>query len=114
MEAQLSYGNWVRKRKLVILGLCALGVGILSLLPLGSLYQLVMAFLFAMTFISFLLPLYSYVMFSQNGGRIQDKVYSLIIERLGAPITGRILDIGSGNGVFAVKLAPSSRTIFGV
>lgn len=105
METQLNYGNWIRKRILLILGMCALGVGVLSLLPFGSLYQLVMAFLFVMTFVSFLFPLYSYVMFSQNGGRIQDRVYNLIIQHLGSPITGRILDIGSGNGVLAVKLA---------
>jgi hypothetical protein len=76
---------------------------VLSLLPFGSLYQLVMAFLFAITFISFLFPLYSYVMFSQNVGRIQDRVYNLIIQHLGSPIAGRILDIGSGNGVLAVN-----------
>ena len=109
METQLHYGNWIRKKILLILGMCTLGMGVLSLLPFGSLYQLVMAFLFAMTFISFLFPLYSYVMFSQHGGRIQDRVYTLIIQHLGLPITGRILDIGSGNGVLAVKLAQQHR-----
>jgi len=104
-ETQLNYGNWIRKKILLILGVCALGMGVLSLLPFGSLYRLVMAFLFVTTFISFLFPLYSYVMFSQNGGHIQDRVYNLIIQHLGPPITGRILDIGSGNGVLAVKLA---------
>jgi len=105
MQTQLNYGNWIRKRVLLILGTCALGVGVLSLLPVGSLYQLVMAFLFVMAFVSFLFPFYSYVMFSQRGGHIQDKVYNLIIQHLGSPIAGRILDIGSGNGVLAVKLA---------
>src|SRR5215510_8175023 len=105
METQLNYGNWIRKKILLILGICALGIGVLSLLPFGSLYQLAMAFLFVMTFISFLFPVDSYVMFSQNGGHIQDRVYNLIIQHLGLPITGRILDIGSGNGVLAVKLA---------
>src|SRR6185295_6596169 len=55
--------------------------------------------------ISFLFPLYAYVMFSQRGGRIQDQVYTLIIQHIGSPIAGRLLDIGSGNGVLAVKLA---------
>lgn len=105
MKAQLNYGNWVRRRILLILGISALGAAVLSLLPFGSLYQLVMAVLAVMTFISFLLPLYSYVMFSQHGGQIQDRVYNLIIQRLGLPIAGRIIDIGSGNGVLAVKLA---------
>ena len=44
-------------------------------------------------------------MFSQKGGRFQEKVYNLIIQNLGTTVKGRILDIGSGNGVLAVKLA---------
>lgn len=105
METQFNYGNWIRKRILVILGSCALVVGILSLLPFGALYQLVMVLLFLIIFLSFLFPLYSYIMFSQTGGRLQDKVYTLIIQHLDPPISGLILDIGSGNGMLAVKLA---------
>jgi len=44
-------------------------------------------------------------MFSQKGGRFQENVYNLIIQSLGEKVEGRILDIGSGNGVLAVKLA---------
>jgi SAM-dependent methyltransferase len=105
MEAQLNYGNWIRKRILLILGLCSLGMGVLCLMPFGFIYQLVMAFLFVLTFMSFLLPFYTYVMVSHKGGHIQDKVYNVIIRHLDPPIAGRLLDIGSGNGVLAVKLA---------
>ena len=38
---QLEYGNWVRKKNLLILGLCALGVGALTFIPLGPLYQVI-------------------------------------------------------------------------
>jgi SAM-dependent methyltransferase len=109
MPTQLEYGNWIRKKILLILGLCSLALGILALIPLGPVYQIVMASLFALTFISFLFPLYSYFMFSQKGGRFQEKVYDLIIRSLGATIQGRILDIGSGNGVLAVRLAQHHR-----
>ena len=44
-------------------------------------------------------------MFSQKGGRFQEKVYQLILQSLGTTVKGTILDIGSGNGVLAVKLA---------
>jgi ubiquinone/menaquinone biosynthesis C-methylase UbiE len=64
-----------------------------------------MTSLFAIIFVSFIFPLYSFVMFSQKGGRFQDKVYNIIIQSLGTKVKGRILDIGSGNGVLAVKLA---------
>ena len=42
--------------------------------------------------------------FSRGDG-FQDKVYTLIIQRLGPKVNGNLLDIGSGNGVLAVKLA---------
>jgi SAM-dependent methyltransferase len=105
METQLDYGNWIRKKILLILGLSTLGMGALTIIPLGSLYHLITTFLFLIFLISFLFPLYSYFMFSQKGGRFQEKVYNLIIQSLGTTIKGRVLDIGSGNGVLAVKLA---------
>ncbi len=105
METQLNYGNWIRKKNLLILGLCTLAVGALIFIPLGSLYHVVLIILFIIILLSFLFPLYAYIMFSQKGGKFQEKVYNLIIQRLGAKISGKILDIGSGNGVLAVKLA---------
>jgi ubiquinone/menaquinone biosynthesis C-methylase UbiE len=50
-------------------------------------------------------------MFSQNGGRLQEKFYNLIIQSLGKDVNGKILDIGSGNGVLAVKLAQQHREV---
>jgi SAM-dependent methyltransferase len=105
MEPQLAHGNWVRKKNLLTLGLCTLGAGALILLPFGSLYRLLVMILFAVVLTSFLFPLYAYIMFSQKGGGFQEKIYTLLIRRLGIPVQGCILDIGSGNGVLAVKLA---------
>jgi SAM-dependent methyltransferase len=105
METPLEYGNWIRKKNLLILGSGALGIGILIFIPLGSFYRISMTILFAITLVSFLFPLYAYMMFSQKGGRLQEKFYSLIIQSLGKDVKGRILDIGSGNGVLAVTLA---------
>src|SRR6266542_931339 len=105
MEAPLDYGNWIRKKNLLILGLGALGAGALIFIPLGSLYRLTVTILFVIILVSFLFPFYAYVMFSQKGGRLQERVYNLIIQSLGAKVKGKILDIGSGNGVLAVKLA---------
>ena len=82
-----------------------LGCGCLIFIPLGSLYHVVLIILFIIIFVSFLFPLYAYIMFSQKGGKFQEKVYNLIIQRLGPKVSGKILDIGSGNGVLAVKLA---------
>lgn len=105
METQLDYGNWIRKKNLLILGGCALGMGVLTFLPFGVVYRVITSVLFLIIFISFLFPLYAFVMFSQRGGKIQEKLYDLIIQKLGEQINGEIIDIGSGNGVLAVKLA---------
>lgn len=105
MEAQLDYGNWIRKKNLFILGACTLGIGVLIFIPFGVAYRAIMFVLFLVVFISFLFPLYAYVMFSQNGGKIQEKLYNLIIQKLGGHEKDDIIDIGSGNGVMAVKLA---------
>lgn len=105
MATQLNYGNWIRKKNLLVLGLFTAGVGALVFILPDSPYRLAVTMLFAIGLISFLLPLYAYVMFSQRGGKFQDKVYNLIIQSLGAKVNGRIIDIGSGNGMLAVKLA---------
>jgi len=109
METELDYGNWIRKKNLLILGLCTLGMGALIFIPLGSLYRLIVTILFAIILVSFLFPLYAHMMFSPQGGGFQEKVYNLIIQCLGAKVKGRVLDIGSGNGVLAVKLAQQHR-----
>ncbi len=104
MATQLNYGNWIRRRILAILGLCSLGAGILIFLPIGP-YRIVPTFLFIILLISFLFPFYAYVMFSQMGGKFQERIYNLIIQNLGVKGNRKILDIGCGNGVLAVKAA---------
>jgi len=105
MGTQLDYGNWIRQKNLLILGSTALVVGALTLIPFGSLYRIILTIVFALLFVSFLFPLYAYVMFSQKGGKLQEKFYNLIIQSLGRDVQGSVLDIGSGNGVLAVKIA---------
>jgi SAM-dependent methyltransferase len=111
METQLEYGNWIRKKNLLILGLCALGAGLLLLIPFRALYRDLLALLFITLLISFLIPLYAYLLFSQKGGRFQEKLYNLIIQHLEPEMGAKILDIGSGNGVLAVKLAQQYPTL---
>lgn len=108
---QLDYGNWVRKKILFILGLCTLGMGALIFMPLGLAYQIVATTLFVVVFVSFLFPLYAYIMFSQSGGKLQEKIYNLAIQSLGKDLKGKFIDIGSGNGVLAVTLAQKHETI---
>lgn len=108
---QLDYGNWVRKKILVVLGLCTLVMGALIFIPLGVAYKVVTTILFVVLFVSFLFPLYAYSMFSQSGGKLQEKIYNIVIHYLGKGLKGSFIDIGTGNGVLAVTLARSHENI---
>lgn len=108
---QLNYGNWVRKKVLIILGLLSLGMGALTFISLGLLYKVIITTLFVVVFVSFLFPLYAYIMFAQNGGKLQEKIYDLAIQHVGKDLQGKFIDIGSGNGVLAISLAQKHENI---
>jgi SAM-dependent methyltransferase len=105
LTTRLKYGNWIRVRALWVLGLSALAMGILSLSPLNPWVRIIAALLFVVLFISFLYPLYAYYMFSPSGGNLQDRLYDLVIKSLDGEIKGNVLDVGSGNGILAIRLA---------
>jgi SAM-dependent methyltransferase len=105
MSEKLNYGNWIRTKILWSLGLGALGASICAFLPFPLWLRIAAGGLGAVLSVSFLYPLYAYLMFSPRGGNLQEKIYALLIESLGNPVQGKILDIGAGNGVLAVKLA---------
>jgi membrane protein implicated in regulation of membrane protease activity len=92
-------------RALWVLGLSALAMGILSLSPLNPWVRIIAALLFIVLFVSFLYPLYAYYMFSPSGGNLQDRLYDLVIKSLDGEIKGNVLDVGSGNGILAIRLA---------
>jgi len=104
-KPELDYGNWVRKKQLTFLGGITLALAVLAVsvsIPIARLVLLILALL---SFITFLVPLYAYVMCSQSGGKFQQKVYDQILQHTGSDFAGKALDIGAGNGVLAVLLA---------
>ena len=102
---KLQYGNWIRKKMLWMLGLASLTLGILAVLPLPVAVRIVSGVMCAGTFVSFLYPLYSFYIFSSSGGNMQDKFYNLILNHLENQGAGKLLDIGTGNGILAIKAA---------
>jgi ubiquinone/menaquinone biosynthesis C-methylase UbiE len=105
MTKDIQYGNWIRKKVLLVLGLSALIVGILFFLSSNVYLQIVTGLLFVILLISFSFPLYAYYAFSPRGGNLQEKVYTLIVDSLGQAAPKNALDIGTGNGVLTLKLA---------
>jgi ubiquinone/menaquinone biosynthesis C-methylase UbiE len=108
----LRYGNWIRRRILWRLGLLAAAFGFVAVVPIPTVIRIIAGILSLITMLILIIPLYSYFMFSPRGGNLQERVYELVIQLLGEQEQGTILDIGTGNGVLAVKLAignPSSQ-----
>ena len=71
-----NYGNWVSKKFMLVPGvLCLVFLGLAFL----SLYWMILAGLFGLICVYFLL---SYYRFSPAGGDVQAKIVGLILERL--------------------------------
>ncbi len=102
---KLQYGNWIRRKILWLLGLTSLALIILALLPLPAVVRILCVILGTAASASFLYPLYSYAMFSPRGGNMQENFYDLILDHVENNSTGKVLDIGTGNGVLAIKAA---------
>jgi SAM-dependent methyltransferase len=105
----LVYGNWIRRRILWRLGASALVVVVLAALPIHPVIRVAAGTLFVILFVSLLFPLYAYYAFSPKGGNLQERIFDWIVEILGQREGEDILDIGTGNGVLAVKLAMHNR-----
>jgi len=116
MPEQLNYGNWIRRKVLWMLAAGVLVFGIFAILPLRLALRVPAGVICGILSISFLYPLYSYYMFSSRGGALQEKIYDLIVTYLDYDEKGKLLDIGTGNGVLAIKLARShpASNVFGV
>jgi SAM-dependent methyltransferase len=104
----LQYGNWIRWKILLYLGLGALGCGLLGLFPFPLAGRLAAEAASILLFASLLYPLTLYCMFAPWGGNLQEKVFLLIVRKLGERLEGQVLDIGSGNGILALKLAQAN------
>ena len=102
---ELIYGNWIRKKILWMLGILSLVFGILAASQVPFVIRVFSSFIGMAVFISFLYPLYSYFIFSPRGGNLQDKFYELILDHLEILGQRKILDIGTGNGILAIKAA---------
>jgi hypothetical protein len=105
MPEKLNYGNWIRKKVLWILAAGILIFGILAAMPFQPVLRVLAGVGCGILLVSFLYPLYSFYMFSPRGGALQEKMYDLIVTHLAYDGKGKLLDIGTGNGVLAIKLA---------
>ena len=105
MNTVPNYGNWIRRRKIYTFW----RIGVLSLLlAFIPMYLLIRVILFISALIFVGLGSYlSFIayQFSAKGGGCQEKLWQDVIEHLAWDGDGRALDIGTGNGPLAIRVA---------
>ena len=94
-----DYGNWVSRRLLFIFGIAAAALLVLSWwLP----WFLALTVPCAIVFVYFA---WARRRFAAHGGELQARIQGLVVEHLDWDGSGRVLDIGCGNGPLTVALA---------
>jgi SAM-dependent methyltransferase len=101
----VNFGNWIRRRILLafLLTSCVL-VGmsaVIPILPVRVVLWLTAAVLLAL--VAYLT--YVYYQLSDQGGGVQRRLWTFIIDHLHWDGRGQVLDIGTGNGPVAILLA---------
>lgn len=106
MDAQsVNFGNWIRRRILIIFLLAGLiFIGLSVVIPV-SLIRIVLWIAAAVMLAIFAYLAYVYHQFSDQGGGVQRRLWELVIDHLQWNHLGQVIDIGTGNGPLAILLA---------
>jgi SAM-dependent methyltransferase len=99
VAAKPEYGNWVPKRFIYLFGFAGFVFLGLSLIFWVLVIPAVLFLLFSVYF------LYVRHQFSLQGGKVQDRIWTLVLENLDWNSEGKALDIGCGNGALTIRLA---------
>lgn len=100
-----DYGNWIRLRIVAIFLAIGLGLAAAGALPIPAIARVVVWLLAVFPLGMGLYLCYVYAQFAPWGGRMQDKLWALVVDRLVWDGRGQALDIGTGNGAIAVRAA---------
>lgn len=105
LDDMANFGNWVRLRIVAMFAVVATASLLMALLSTNTMVKVISAAvaIFTLGMTGFLL--YLYLQFSSRVGRIQNRLWQLTIDRLAWDGHGSALDIGTGNGALAVRLA---------
>jgi SAM-dependent methyltransferase len=107
-ENVTNYGNWVSTRIILAPGILAVAFGALAFL---SLLFLILSALFLLVAAYFA---YARYLFSPRGANVQEKLRSLVLERLEWDGNGKALDIGCGSAALTIGIArkfPPSKVV---
>jgi SAM-dependent methyltransferase len=100
-----NYGNWIRLRVVIAFLVVGLTLAGASLLPTSPFLRIMLIILAVFQLGMGLYLLYVYAQFASWGGGFQEKLWELLLDHLASAGQGWALDIGTGNGALAIRLA---------
>jgi SAM-dependent methyltransferase len=100
-----DYGNWIRRRIIVIMLAMGIIALIIGLLPIAVFIRIIALVIAGLTLGTAAFVMYMYYQFSARGGDYQRKLWRFVLEHLRWDGQGTALDIGTGNGPLAIMLA---------
>lgn len=104
-DQSLDYGNWVPKKMLWMLFGIILILIVGSFLPVPFVVQIILWIIAALFLILFFYMSYAYYLFAKDGNKLQHGIHHAMIDKLSWNGQGKALDIGTGNGACAIKVA---------
>jgi ubiquinone/menaquinone biosynthesis C-methylase UbiE len=105
MAQQVDYGNWIRLRIIRRVFLVTLILTMITVLPFPLFVRVALWGISGGLFFVFLYLISVYHLLSDTGGNLQAHIRQLVLDRLLWDGNGKALDIGTGNGALAVRLA---------
>jgi SAM-dependent methyltransferase len=106
MNAQsVNFGNWIRTRIVLAFLLTSLiFIGLSAVVPI-ALIRFVLWMAAGVLLAMFAYLTYVYYQLSDQGGGVQRRLWTFVIDHLQWDHRGQVLDIGTGNGPLAILLA---------
>ena len=101
----VNFGNWIRRRIVFVFLLTSFILfGLSAVFPI-PLIRFVLWIAAGVMLLIFAYLAYVYYQFSEHGGGIQRRLWTVVIDHLHWDHHGQALDIGTGNGPLAILLA---------
>ena len=104
-KQSVDYGNWVPKKMLWILLGIVLVLVASSFLPVPFFVQISLWIIAAFFLFLFFYLSCAYYLFAKNGNELQHNIHHAMIDKLSWNGEGKALDIGTGSGACAIKVA---------
>ena len=103
-----DYGNWCPQNVCyILLGLIVI-ISTLSIIPMLLFLKIILWILNGFLILRLLYLFILYRIIARNKGELQEKIWNLMLQKLSWNGKGKVLDIGTGNGYLAIKLAKTN------